>query len=457
MKGIKLAIASLIAGATLITLPVTAAEKPVDLNALLSQVKAASTSESQLNKEREARFLADKNEQGALLAKAKAELAAEIAKGETLKATFDANDKQLTELTETLRQRSGNMGEMFGVLRQFAGEFKGIFNASARRVEHPEQTALLTRLAESKELPSSDDLEAFWTTTLSRMVDGGKVSQIPATVVYGEGNQAEKTVTQIGEFNTVSEGKYLTFVPETGKFEQLSRQPDSKITSPIADFEQGGDDLKPIYIDPSRGVILSLLVQSPTLGERIDQGGAVGYVILALGAIGVLIALFCGARLSLIGGAMRKQLKSDKVIKGNPLADMLTAYETHRGDNIEDLESKLDEIILRNVPKLEKGVGIIKLIASVAPLLGLLGTVVGMIATFQAITLFGTGDPKLMAGGISEALVTTMQGLVVAVPMLFLYTIVQTQSRRLIQVLEEQSAGFVARYQERLHAAKAAA
>ncbi|WP_323893365.1 MotA/TolQ/ExbB proton channel family protein [Aeromonas caviae] len=456
MKGIKLAIASLIAGATLVTLPVTAAEKPVDLNALLNQVKAASTSESQLNKEREARFLADKNEQGALLAKAKADLAAEVARGEKLKATFDANDKQLTELTETLRQRSGNMGEMFGVLRQFAGEFKGIFNASARRVEHPEQTALLTRLAESKELPSSDDLTAFWTTTLSRMVDGGKVSQIPATVVYGEGNQAEKTVTQIGEFNTVSEGKYLTFVPETGKFEQLPRQPDKGVLEPIADFEQGGG-VKPIFVDPSRGVILSLLVQSPTLKERIDQGGEVGYVIMVLGVLGTLLALFCGARLSLIGGSMRKQLKSDQIIKGNPIGEMLGAYQSHRGDNIEDLESKLDEIILRNVPKFEKGISIIKLIASVAPLLGLLGTVVGMIATFQAITLFGTGDPKLMAGGISEALVTTMQGLVVAVPMLFLYTIVQTQSRRLIQVLEEQSAGFVARYQERLHAAKAAA
>ncbi|KHA55553.1 biopolymer transporter ExbB [Aeromonas hydrophila] len=456
MKGIKLAIASLIAGATLITLPVTAAEKPVDLNALLNQVKAASTTESQLNKEREARFLADKNEQAALLAKAKAELAAETAKGERLKATFDANDKQLTELTETLRQRAGNMGEMFGVLRQFAGEFKGIFNASARRVEHPEQTALLTRLAESKELPSSDDLTAFWTTTLSRMVDGGKVSQIPATVVYGEGNQAEKTVTQIGEFNTVSEGKYLTFVPETGKFEQLPRQPDKGVLEPIADFEQGGG-VKPIFVDPSRGVILSLLVQSPTLKERIDQGGEVGYVIMVLGVLGTLLALFCGARLSLIGGSMRKQLKSDQIIKGNPIGEMLGAYQSHRGDNIEDLESKLDEIILRNVPKFEKGISIIKLIASVAPLLGLLGTVVGMIATFQAITLFGTGDPKLMAGGISEALVTTMQGLVVAVPMLFLYTIVQTQSRRLIQVLEEQSAGFVARYQERLHASKAAA
>ena len=204
-------------------------------------------------------------------------------------------------------------------------------------------------------------------------------------------------------------------------------------------------------------MILSLLVQSPTLKERIDQGGSVGYVILALGVIGTLLALFCGARLSLIGGAMRKQLKSEQIIKGNPIGEMLGAYQDHRGDNIEDLESKLDEIILRNVPKLEKGISLIKLIASVAPLLGLLGTVVGMIATFQAITLFGTGDPKLMAGGISEALVTTMQGLVVAVPMLFLYTIVQTQSRRLIQVLEEQSAGFVARYQERLHASKAAA
>ncbi|ALP43540.1 MotA/TolQ/ExbB proton channel family protein [Aeromonas schubertii] len=452
MKGIKHAVAALIAGATLFALPTTAAEKPVDLNALLSQIKSESAAETRLNADRKARFLADKNQQASLLAKAQADLNAEIARGEQLKTRFDANDKQLTELTDTLRQRAGNMGEMFGVLRQFAGEFKGIFNASALRLQHPDQAQLLTKLAESKELPSSDELSLFWTTILSRMVDAGKVTQFPATIVYGEGNQAEHTITQIGEFNTVADGKYLTFVPETGKFEQLARQPDSAVLKPVADFEQADSSVKPLFIDPSRGVILSLLVQSPTLKERIDQGGAVGYVILALGALGVLLALFIGARLSLIGSAMRKQLKSDAVIEGNAIGEMLEAYQGHRGDNIEDLESKLDEIILRNVPKLEKGISIIKLIASVAPLLGLLGTVVGMIATFQAITLFGTGDPKLMAGGISEALVTTMQGLVVAVPMLFLYTLVNTQSRRLIQVLEEQSAGFVARYQERLHA-----
>ena len=112
---------------------------------------------------------------------------------------------------------------------------------------------------------------------------------------------------------------------------------------PIAYFEQGGGGVKPIFVDPSRGVILSLLVQSPTLKERIDQGGEVGYVIMVLGVLGTLLALFCGARLSLIGGSMRKQLKSDQIIKGNPIGEMLGAYQSHRGDNIEDLESKLDD------------------------------------------------------------------------------------------------------------------
>ncbi|MCZ4311740.1 MotA/TolQ/ExbB proton channel family protein, partial [Vibrio atlanticus] len=80
---------------------------------------------------------------------------------------------------------------------------------------------------------------------------------------------------------------------------------------------------------------------------------------------------------------------------GNPLGEVIQAYQEHKGDNLEDLEAKLDEIILRNAPSIERFISSIKLFASVAPLLGLLGTVMGMIGTFQAITLFGTGDPKL--------------------------------------------------------------
>ena len=104
----------------------------------------------------------------------------------------------------------------------------------------------------------------------------------------------------------------------------------------------------------------------------------------------------------------------------------------------------MHEAILRELPALEKWVNIIKLAAMVAPLLGLLGTVTGMIITFQALTIFGAGDPKAMAGGISSALVTTALGLCVAIPAVFLHALVNNRSKAIVQILEEQTAGVVA-------------
>ncbi|HHF3270652.1 TPA: MotA/TolQ/ExbB proton channel family protein [Vibrio diabolicus] len=452
MKGFKTLAAGLLA--SLFMVSGVQAEAPKNLSELLKNVKSESIVESKENKAREAEFKNNRDKQAALLQQARKELAAQQALGDQLKATFDENDKQLTELTETLRVRSGTLGEMFGVVRQYAGEFKGLFAASQNAVQFPERDALLTKLAESKELPSTQELEAFWHTILQQVVASGETATTQATVVYGEGKEAVRDVTLVGEFNAIADGKYVTYVPQTGKFEELSRQPRTNITRHVAGFESASNSYEPLFIDPSRGVILSLLVQSPTVQERIDQGGIVGYVILGMGAVGAIIALICFLRLQVIGGKMRKQAKSETVIPGNPLGEVIQAYQEHKGDNLEDLEAKLDEIILRNAPSIERFISSIKLFASVAPLLGLLGTVMGMIGTFQAITLFGTGDPKLMAGGISEALVTTMLGLVVAIPLLFLYTIVHSKGRRLVQTLEEQSAGFIARYQEKLHKAE---
>ncbi|EMB9235234.1 MotA/TolQ/ExbB proton channel family protein [Vibrio alginolyticus] len=452
MKGFKTLAAGLLA--SLFMVSGVQAEAPKNLSELLKNVKSESIVESKENKVREAEFKNNRDKQAALLQQAREELAAQQALGDQLKATFDENDKQLTELTETLRVRSGTLGEMFGVVRQYAGEFKGLFAASQNAVQFPERDALLTKLAESKELPSTQELEAFWHTILQQVVASGETATTQATVVYGEGKEAVRDVTLVGEFNAIADGKYVTYVPQTGKFEELSRQPRTNITRHVAGFESASNSYEPLFIDPSRGVILSLLVQSPTVQERIDQGGIVGYVILGMGAVGAIIALVCFLRLQVIGGKMRKQAKSETVIPGNPLGEVIQAYQEHKGDNLEDLEAKLDEIILRNAPSIERFISSIKLFASVAPLLGLLGTVMGMIGTFQAITLFGTGDPKLMAGGISEALVTTMLGLVVAIPLLFLYTIVHSKGRRLVQTLEEQSAGFIARYQEKLHKAE---
>ncbi|MGD8637210.1 MAG: MotA/TolQ/ExbB proton channel family protein, partial [Gammaproteobacteria bacterium] len=213
-------------------------------------------------------------------------------------------------------------------------------------------------------------------------------------------------------------------------------------------FEASPGEVVGTAVDPSRGSLLGLLIQAPSLRERIDQGGVVGYVIIVLGVIGLLIAVWRLLYLSGVGAGIRKQLKSETPNEKNPLGRILKVYDDNVDTDTETLELKLDEAILREAPNLEKWQGGIKVLAAVAPLLGLLGTVTGMIATFQAITLFGTGDPKLMAGGISQALVTTVLGLCVAIPLVLLHSWVAGRSRGLIEILEEQTAGIIARKAE---------
>ncbi len=419
------------------------------LDELLRQVKASQGEEGRRNKAREQRFLAEKSQQQTLLKQAEAELVRTQAESDRLKSLFESNEEKLAELTEILHQRTGTLGEVFGVVRQSAGDLKAVISDSLVSAQHTGRVPPIENLANSRALPTVSELETLWYTLQQEMTESGKVVTFNADVIGVDGVSLQRPVTRIGTFTAVSDGKYLNYLAETGQLITLSRQPGQPHSSLAQDIGQLSAGVGPMTIDPTRGSILGMLVQSPSALERVQQGGVIGYIILALGLLGILVGAERFWRLSRIGSKIRQQLEApDKPQENNPLGRVLQVFDSNSSEDLETLELRLDEAILKETPALSRGVRIVKLLAAIAPLLGLLGTVTGMIGTFQAITLFGTGDPKLMAGGISQALVTTMLGLIVAVPLLFMHAGIAARSQRFIQILDEQSAGLIARQLE---------
>ncbi len=419
------------------------------LDQLLNEVKKARSEMSQENKEREARFQRERDNQRALLRELQAELSREEQRSNQLTSAFTENEQLLTEMSDNLQVQVGNFGELFGVVRQVAGDTVGIIKSSLISAQYPDRSNVAARLAQIKGLPSIEDLDALRILLFEEMVQSGEVSRFPATIVTADGRDEQVDVVRVGVHNLITGDRFLAFDTETGSIKELARQPQDRFRAAINDlFLATPPAIVNSAVDPSRGSLLGLLIQAPSLPERIDQGGVVGYVIIGLGIIGLLIALWRLLFLSSVSAGMRKQLKTSEASEKNPLGRILKVYDENRMNDTETLELKLDEAILREAPALEKWQGGIKVLAAVAPLLGLLGTVTGMIATFQAITLFGTGDPKLMAGGISQALVTTVLGLCVAIPLVLLHSWVAGRSRSLIEVLEEQTAGMIAQKAE---------
>lgn len=414
------------------------------LDQLLREVKNSQGVEAKINKTRESRFLAEKNKQQQLLQTAQNELTRQERLSTQLKAHLDSNEEQLSQLETELKSRSGVLGELFGVARQAAGDLKADLKQSLVSAQFSGRAEKLNPIAESKALPSIEQLETLWFTLQHEMTESGKVVYFNTQVEQPSGEPEEAKVIRIGTFNAVANGQYLQYSSETGRLTQLARQPKGKYLSLANDMSEAQSGTVAMGIDPTRGVILSMLIQAPDKLERIQQGGVIGYIILIMGAIGFIYAIFRWVSLSIIGKKMNAQIDT-AASDNNPLGRIFTAAEQDKSNNTENFELILDEAITREIPALEKGLPMIKLLAAVAPLLGLLGTVTGMIATFQSISLFGTGDPKLMASGISQALVTTMLGLCVAIPLLFLHSLVASRSRILVQVLDEQTAGLISR------------
>ena len=402
-----------------------------------------------INDQREQKFLATRDRQKFLLEQAVARLDQEEKRSVRLQKQFEENEKTLEDIQETLRIRIGNFGELFGVVRQVAGETIAIVKNSIVSLQFPNREKNLTGLAEARGIPSIEQMHDLRVELLREMSQSGQVQRFQKQVVLPGGSIVDAEIVRVGVFNAITENFFLQFVPDTQSLQVLARQPARRYQSMAKDLFALDAGYTTMAVDPSRGQILSLLIQAPGLAERINQGGLVGYFIIFIGLLGLALSLWRLLILRQDGQAINQQLTTDIVSQDNALGRILSVHNEHDAMDTESLELKIDEAILKEVPKLEKYHSIIKVFAAIAPLLGLLGTVVGMIVTFQALTLFGTGDPKLMAGGISQALVTTMLGLIVAIPLVFLHSVLTSWSGTLIEVLEEQSAGLIARHAER--------
>ncbi len=416
------------------------------LDEVLQRMRAERRNVSAENRQREQQFLAERNRQRALVQQVRQQIAEAEALSTQLEGEFNENDRRIAELTEQFEERQGEFGELFGAARTSANELKAQVERSLVSAEFPGRAEPLAEIAQTKKLPSADQLEYLWETLLQEAVEQSKVSKFNATVYTASGDSEDVTAVRIGPFTAFSGNDYLVFNTDTGRLEFLARQPAINDAQPSAQrvFNYTGDGYVRGVIDPSLGQLLSLVVDAPTWRERVDQGGNIGYAVLIALAIGLVVGFYKLVTLNLTQAAVRGQARRKKPSKGNPLGRIMLAYEANQNADSETLQLKLDDAVLKELPKLEGGLNLVKVLAAVAPLMGLLGTVTGMIQTFQAITLFGTGDPKLMAGGISEALVTTMLGLIAAIPLLLLHAFAAGASRRTAQILEEQSVGLIA-------------
>jgi biopolymer transport protein ExbB len=426
------------------------AKTPAELIRIIEDLNRGDTAE---NKRREQAW---RNNLGAArrdLAEVQQQIAAAEATSARLESVYRENEQALVDLNERLRERQGDLGELFGIVRQVAGDLRGVLESSVTsgQPDLAGRVAQLAAIAEARELPKIEELQFLQQEMLREVTETGRITRFTAPVVGVDGQSRDVEVVRVGVFNAISDGKFLAWEwdPSANRLllKDLVRQPAGRYTSEAGDLQEARpDELVTMSLDPARGAILKNVIATPSLFsiEQIQKGGFVGGVIICIGAIGLLLLVWRFVALFSIGNAMRAQAKSPTANPANPLGRVMAVYEQNRDTDVETLELKLDEAIMKVTPPIETGISTLKVFSVIAPLLGLLGTVTGMIATFTQITLYGTGDPKLMAGGISEALVTTMLGLIMAIPLVLAHSFLRDRSKGLIQILEEQAAGMIA-------------
>jgi len=454
MKYLKIFLISLLISSSYVYAQEADVEAPTNLDKLLELVKEGKSKEQSENNKREAEFKAARDQQDQILKAEQRELARQERIADQLEEEFRKNQEKLRIAEEAYLKQLGSLNELFGHMQSITTDSRVTFESSLTAAEFGKDREkflgdLTQKMGESTELPTIEEIERVWYEIMREMKATGEVSRFTATVINVDGTQTECDVVRVGVYNAVCGNSYLEYVPTKGQYQFLARQPAGRYTSSAgrvsnADASSGYVSFSVDPSGPSGGALLANLVQNPSLIERINQGGIIGYIILAIGGITLLYAIYKYVMLWMMGREVQAQLASSTPNSNNPLGRVLKVGASHMKETIDRLELKLAEAIMAERPSIERGISFVKIVSVVAPLAGLLGTVTGMIVTFQQITLFGTGDPKIMAGGISQALVTTVLGLVVAIPTTLAHSFLQSSARSVVDVLEEQATGIVA-------------
>jgi biopolymer transport protein ExbB len=443
-----------------------APQSQIQLSALRQSVQRLRDQERQLAQEREQRFRAALQQAERAAQEATQRRNAAEARSNALDRAWNENEQRIAETTALLTERQGNLGELFGVTRQVAGDAATVLSQSLQSTQYEvpaqgeERADFLRRLAGATTLPSITELERLWYEILREMTDSAKVVKYRTAVarlddeatpdVDESETTEEREVVRVGPFMASSNGQYLGYSPSrralielsgelTDEFQELGRSLQS--AAPDAGYQRA-------LVDPARGALLGRYIERPSWWNRVQQGEVVVWLILGVGVLGTLLAVFQSGYLLMTRLAVNAQLRNLNDPKpGNPLGRVLLAY---RGDGAKRIESaelaelRISEAVLREVPRLERFQSFLRLAVAAGPLLGLIGTVIGMIITFRAIVASGSSDPSLMADGIGKAMIATVAGLGIAIPLLFINAGLAALSRSITQVLDEQSQALLA-------------
>jgi biopolymer transport protein ExbB len=423
------------------------------LDDLLAETQKARAAEAEENKKREAEFMSSRDRQKALFDEAQAKHNAAQARSDNLSKQFDANEVTLADLETKLKAREGNLGELFGVTRQVAGDTAAIMYNSLTSAQFRGRDEFFTKMAKSKVLPTIPEFEQLAFELLREITETGRVARWKTEIVSAGGEKELTDVVRIGGFIAMTGDRYLDYNPKLGTFSVFARQPASELREAAEELSEAKSGYTRAFVDPSRGVLLAIYTQRPNVLERIEKGESVGYVIILVGLIGLVCSVYQAGYLFVVQRRVSHQLQHlDTPIRDNPLGRVLATF---RGDaesledDVEVVELRISEAVLKEVPKIERFQAFLRLAVAAGPLLGLVGTVIGMIITFQSITESGSSDPKLMAAGIGQAMIATVLGLGIAIPLLFINAGLATMSRSVVQVLDEQSNGLLAEHIER--------